>query len=437
MNINERSIWEETKIFARNNKFKCLGTLGFILPFYALGKALSRLGAAFVAKVHGKAIDTLNTQDAQIPQEHLITIDPQKKGVCDELDKRHYPQGDCYQMQDEYRISQSRGFTDCPKSTAVFTPTKEKLGNQIDISDSNINRDFYLSANYVGKGITTNKFVASSNPGCSPNILWKHLFNDKKINYFVVDLTELEKKPSASEAVREAAASVSYNTEEDDNSIFGRLSTVAYDLSQNTGAKPKNLTSDVSSIDSQEHTGKKEAPEEISGYYPFPGQEVRFGDVIVKCIKEKLIDGIGYIHTYEVRDDKGTTKQVKRLHVTDWIDGGVISVQKLHKIIKALKEEEVDLSFWVHCFKGIGRTGTLITAMILEERIERGEINNKNLYKELTNMVVSMRRERDGAFVQTKEQAALLVDYGRFLLRRRTHWQSSDVFTAASNSRSK
>jgi protein tyrosine phosphatase len=71
---------------------------------------------------------------------------------------------------------------------------------------------------------------------------------------------------------------------------------------------------------------------------------------------------------------------------------------------------------WIHCFMGVGRTGTLITALILKEK--RRELTQENLQETLVNIIISCRKERAAEFVQTPVQAELLYQYGLSLIAR-------------------
>lgn len=72
-------------------------------------------------------------------------------------------------------------------------------------------------------------------------------------------------------------------------------------------------------------------------------------------------------------------------------------------------------NFWVHCRAGMGRTGTLIVAVILKEKIERGEITPANLRESLLKIVLGLRKHRGSAFVQRSTQLNALVEYAQYL----------------------
>lgn len=71
---------------------------------------------------------------------------------------------------------------------------------------------------------------------------------------------------------------------------------------------------------------------------------------------------------------------------------------------------------WIHCRAGVGRTGTLITALLLKEKIESGVIHKQNLDDSLIDLLLQLRHQRGPKFVENKAQLDLLRRYAESLL---------------------
>ncbi len=113
-------------------------------------------------------------------------------------------------------------------------------------------------------------------------------------------------------------------------------------------------------------------------------------------------------------------KTIFRYHFNHWIDHNAVSVETLLFLTETIEKKfhpSKKHPLWVHCRAGIGRTGTLITAFILKEKIIAKEINRENLGPALTNLIFELRKERSPYFVESFEQFTLLLGFGETLLR--------------------
>ncbi len=148
-------------------------------------------------------------------------------------------------------------------------------------------------------------------------------------------------------------------------------------------------------------------------YYPCEGETLVFNDVEIRWISTK--EGISI---YRVHPPGCEPRYIARLHFAGWPDHGVISLDRLHQLISQVEfmVPHPSDSVLVHCRAGVGRTGTVIAALIIKEQIERGIMRPENLGKDLVALVLHLRQQRNGYFVQNLEQFRLLYDYACSML---------------------
>jgi protein tyrosine phosphatase len=162
----------------------------------------------------------------------------------------------------------------------------------------------------------------------------------------------------------------------------------------------------------------EEAYKMDSPYYPGEVGETIYYEK--EKVSVTLLSVEDCVHTYKVTDGQ-KTKTIKRYHYVNWPDQGVVPLESFKTLIQRVEtlSSNDDQMVWVHCRAGVGRTGSLITALILKEKIRSGEMIRDNVDEDLINLILELRQQRGGLFVQTREQFGLLREYANFLLESR------------------
>lgn len=165
-------------------------------------------------------------------------------------------------------------------------------------------------------------------------------------------------------------------------------------------------------------TTKKDA-ETVFPYYPInEGETEECDDINVKALNGRDDSTVSKMFEYEVVNSQtGKTTLVKRYHCTEWLDFSAGSLEMIDKLVSLLKTEPFQgPNTVIHCRAGIGRTGTLITSAILEEKISKGEVTEANLENTVLDIVVALRSQRGSGCVQTQEQLDCIIAYGKMKL---------------------
>lgn len=150
-------------------------------------------------------------------------------------------------------------------------------------------------------------------------------------------------------------------------------------------------------------------------YYPMElNSSNDYGDFSVALTKEK-----DNFFEYQMKNAGGEKKVIKRFHYPHWLDNTAMSLNPFNDLVSRLESSFQDELLWVHCLGGIGRTGTLITGLILKEKILKGEITHITLKQALLNLVLHLRKERGSCFVYKKEQFELLLQFGEHLISKK------------------
>lgn len=109
--------------------------------------------------------------------------------------------------------------------------------------------------------------------------------------------------------------------------------------------------------------------------------------------------------------------RVQRWHYNTWTDmESPALVEEFAEMVNTIDQEFSRLDTLVHCVAGIGRTGTLITGLILKQQIVEGKIQAGNLASSLEEIILDLRIQRGSDFVATISQFNFLIEYGEMLL---------------------
>lgn len=133
--------------------------------------------------------------------------------------------------------------------------------------------------------------------------------------------------------------------------------------------------------------------------------------------REEKFQDYAILHYLVTEKVTGVSKNISRLHYREWKDYEVISILALNGLVESLEAIPSKECILVHCKAGVGRTGTLITACILKEKIVSGEIQESDLESSLVELILKLRMQRGKYFVENVNQFKLLLDYGRHLLK--------------------
>ena len=148
----------------------------------------------------------------------------------------------------------------------------------------------------------------------------------------------------------------------------------------------------------KEHVGTPYYPTQPNTPVEYDGMEVT------------LINSQDNTHTYQVVD-KSTRRQhtVQRHHFRHWKDHQGADVNKLNDLATLLNEQRLE-NVAVHCRAGVGRTCTVYSAAVLQNKVANGELTAANKDEVIDKVILDMRMARGAKAVQTADQRLLLSD---------------------------
>ena len=154
--------------------------------------------------------------------------------------------------------------------------------------------------------------------------------------------------------------------------------------------------------------------EQLDHYYPDKPDEPTHYD----GMEVTLLNSTDNTHTYKVVDtETNEIRTVKRYHYKDWVDHGAASAEGLMDLTTLLNKPDLE-SVTVHCRAGVGRTATVFSAAVLQNKIRTGELNAANKDQVIDDVILDMRTARGGSAVQTSSQRLLLSNLVDLMLEK-------------------
>jgi protein tyrosine phosphatase len=144
----------------------------------------------------------------------------------------------------------------------------------------------------------------------------------------------------------------------------------------------------------------------IPNYVPKTKTPVVKTSYQLKLVEENPGDHLSE-YSYEMSEPFGDTKRIQRLHFHQWPDDGVIALSQLDQLCERI-EQTSQPCIWIHCWGGVGRTGTLCHALIQRKRIREGRIERPQLSDQLDQLILLLRTRRGKRFVASPAQYELL-----------------------------
>lgn len=146
--------------------------------------------------------------------------------------------------------------------------------------------------------------------------------------------------------------------------------------------------------------------EKLAPYYPAqPGVSINYDGMQVT-----LLNSEDDIHTYKVQDTiTGESHIIQRYHYKNWEDHKDAAVDDLKAMATMLNRDDLR-SVAVHCRAGVGRTCTVYSAAVLQNKVSSGELTAANKDQVIDEVILDMRIARGEKAVQTATQRMLLSD---------------------------
>jgi protein tyrosine phosphatase len=119
---------------------------------------------------------------------------------------------------------------------------------------------------------------------------------------------------------------------------------------------------------------------------------------------------------YIVQDANGEQREIRRFHYSNWKDFEEISCFELNLLVQEVGKLASSPVIWVHDSVGVGHAGVLITAAILREKIQAGEITKQNLENSLIDLILGLRKQRGPRFIEGEGQLLFLRNYALSLI---------------------
>jgi protein tyrosine phosphatase len=168
--------------------------------------------------------------------------------------------------------------------------------------------------------------------------------------------------------------------------------------------------------------GAKYCPEEEHQAWTDIGK-MDFGKLTVKTLEIKEMKYDIKVYKCQIQDVlHGKAKTLFRIHFPDWTDHEGLDKIDLEKILYLYELEKKfciaeDMFSFTHCLAGVGRSGTYTVAKALIELHKEGLLTKENAQEFIKALILSGRKQRGLAFVQSEKQLQTLLDLSDFLTR--------------------
>lgn len=181
--------------------------------------------------------------------------------------------------------------------------------------------------------------------------------------------------------------------------------------------KEESTIFDLTTEEEQDGKCRSDGFQPVTCYYPQVENETTKYDTISVTLTAADVNSMMKKYTYTVKDST-TEKTIERYWFFKWKDHQGLDVQSLDRLVSIIWDEarEEKMKPLVHCFAGLGRTGTLITALTLKEWSWSPDALPSNLSEAISRSIACLRWDRGIGCVYSEAQLKTLVNYAKHLL---------------------
>ena len=146
-------------------------------------------------------------------------------------------------------------------------------------------------------------------------------------------------------------------------------------------------------------------------YYPENvDQSILFNNIEIICNTKEQQGNILIFGLTIYNKITNSAQKLTRIHYQDWEDHNSSSADNLLKLADTIDKHIGDKPPFIHCAAGVGRTGTLITILVMRNLDKNNSIKPDEKYKKLRETILFGRMQRGKIFVQNPDQLQTIVD---------------------------